>query len=67
MSRYVPAAEKTPVEREAYNLAAAERNRRYYYRKKHGIEYRKITCSHDGCNEVIEVCGFCRAGLCEHD
>lgn len=75
MARYVPKRQRSEEEWESYLESCRERNRRYYYRKKYGIERttdrtidivrnpdHTVSCLQCG-EEVVPICGFCRNGV----
>jgi hypothetical protein len=73
---YVPMAQRTPEQRDAYRASCRERNRRYYARKKafaeavkkelHGFaldpDSVSVACVKCGI-DTVPVCGFCKDGI----
>lgn len=67
---YVPMAQRTPEQQEAYRASCRIRNARYYERKKSGSKAIVALVDHAGvvpcleCGEdMVPVCGFCKDGL----
>ena len=73
---YVPMAQRTPEQREAYRSLHRIKNRRWHARKRerannsailqqHLEEHGTVSCTHCGI-EVVPVCGFCLNGLSDN-